>query len=125
MYNVSTYVLTVSTYFLHPGGDLPRRPPLSLLPHSPSPLLVRWPTRIGASGPRLQLRPGSAQPATLQPLDQPQERALPRVPRQQPVDQPAARLDDLARHLDHRGAERGGLHPQERPLLRPVLLRVP
>ena len=50
---------------------------------------------------------------------------LPRVPRQQPVDQPPARPHDLARHLDHRRAERRELHPQQRPLLGLVLGRVP
>src|SRR4051812_15419169 len=107
MYNRSNHIVTAITYLLLPGGARPRRPALYLLPHTPSPLLVRWPTRIGASGPRLQLRHASAQPAALQPLDQPQEGTLPRVPRQQPVDQPAARLDDQAGHLDHRRAERG------------------
>ena len=82
---------------------------------------VRWPVRIGASGPRLQETSASTQPAALQPLHQPQEHPLPRIPRQQPVDQPPAAPHDLARHLDHRRTERRELHPQQRPLLGRVL----
>src|SRR4051794_8835794 len=104
MYNRSNHVFAPITYLLLPRGARPPPPPLYFLPHTPSPPLVRWPTWIGAPGPRLQVRHASAQPAALQPLDQPQEGTLPRVPRQQPVDQPAARLDDLAGHLDHRRA---------------------
>lgn len=45
--------------------------------------------------------------------------AVPPIPRQQPVDQPPAPLHDLARQLDHRGAERPELHPEQLPRLRP------
>ena len=67
----------------------------------------------------------SALPASVQPLDQPQEDALPRVPRQQPVDQPPSTPHDLARHLDERRAVRRELHPQQRSSLLRVLGSVP
>src|SRR3954469_24920244 len=84
------------------------------------PLVCTEPTWTGASGPRLQVSTGSTQPATVQPLHQPQEHTLPRVPRQQPVDGPAGCPHDLAWHLDHRHAEGAELHPQQRTLLRAV-----
>src|SRR5512142_2903213 len=61
------------------------------------PLVGSGPTRTGASGLRLQGLPHS-QPQRLQVLHQPQEHPLPRVPRQQSVDDPASRPDDLTRH---------------------------
>jgi hypothetical protein len=49
-----------------------------------------------------------------------QERAVPGVPRQQPIDQPPAPPHDLAGQLDHRRAERPELHPQQLPPLGPT-----
>src|ERR1019366_1574311 len=98
MLKSSKHLVTAVTYLPLPGVVGPRQASPSFLLHLPPPLLVRWPLWIGASGPRLQVRFASAQPAALQPLDQSQEGPLPRVPRQQPVDQPATALDDLARH---------------------------
>src|ERR1700679_3974183 len=67
----------------------------------------------------------SALPASVQPLDQPQEGALPRVTRQQPVDPPASTPRELARQLDERRAVRRELHPHQRPSLFRVLGAVP
>ncbi len=69
--------------------------------------------------------PLSTQPAPLQPLDQSQEDALPRVPGQHPIKQPAAAPHDLTRHLDECRTVRRELHPQQGPLLSPVLRGVP
>src|SRR5512135_133584 len=91
----------------------------------PPPLVGSEPARTGASGLRLQVTPDSTQPGPMQPLHQPQEHTLPRVPRQQSVDDPPARPHDLARHLDQGHAEGAELHPKQRPLLRTVLLRPP
>jgi hypothetical protein len=44
--------------------------------------------------------PGSAQPSVIEPLREPQEHTLPRVPGQQPIHQPTAAPDDLAGHLE-------------------------
>src|SRR5436305_9843077 len=63
----------------------------------------------------------SAHPAPVQPLDQAEEDALPRVPGQHPVDQLASTPHDLARHLDESRAERRELHPQQGSLLCLVL----
>ena len=71
---------------------------------------IRTPTSVA--------RP-SAQPALVQPLDQSQEDALPRVPGQHPVDQSSSSPHDLTRHLDERRAVRRELHPQQRPSLGP------
>src|SRR5512135_2917840 len=92
---------------------------------TPPPLVSSGPTRTGASRPRLRGATGSTQPGAVQPLHQPEEHPLPRVPRQQAVDEPTGGPDDLARHLDQRHAERRELHPQQRPLLRTVPLRPP
>ena len=124
MYNRCKQVFSSITYLLLPGGLDPGQALPSFLLHPLSPLLVRRPTRIGASGPRLQGASGSAQPAAVQPLHQPQEDPLPGVPRQQPVDQPTSRPHDLARHLDQRRAECRELHPQQRSPLSLVLRRV-
>src|SRR5271165_1525899 len=67
----------------------------------------------------------SAQPALMQPLDQSQEDALPRVPGQHPVNQPSSTPHDLTRHLDERRAERRELHPQQGSFLSLVLHFVP
>src|SRR5208337_1663363 len=125
MYNRSKQVFSSITYLLLPGGLGPRHALPSFLLHSLSPLLVRWPTRIGASGPRLQGCFALAKPAAVQSLNQPQENSLPRVPGEQSVDQSMSRPHDLARHLDHRRAKRRELHPQQRSLLSLVLGRVP
>ena len=125
MYNRYTKVFLSITYLLRLGGLGPGQALPSFLLRSLSPLLVRRPTRIGASGPRLQGCLVLAQPAALQPLNQPQEDSLPGVPGEQSVDQPASRPHDLARHLDHRRAKRRKLHPQQRSLLSLVLGRVP
>src|SRR5271157_4961524 len=69
--------------------------------------------------------PDSVQPATIEPLHQPQEDTLPRIPGQQAIHQTTAPADDLAGHLDHRRTERPKLHPQQRSLLGPMLLSVP
>ena len=112
------------TYLLPPGGCRPRSAsPPTLCSISCSPFLVGWPTWIGASGPRLQGRSASAQPATVQPLHQSQEGPLPRVPRQQAVDQPSTAPHDLAGHPDRGRTERRELHPQQRSFLRLVLGR--
>ena len=95
-------VLNLNTYLLLPGGHDPRLTAPNSPHHRQPPLFARRPTRIGASRPRLQGITPSAQPTALQPLHQPQEHPLPRIPRQQPVDQPTAGPHDLARHLDHR-----------------------
>ena len=124
MYNRSKQVFLSITYLLLPGGPDPRQALPNFLLHLLSPLLVRRPMGIGASRPRLQDDIASAQPAAVQPLHQSQEDPLPRVPRQQPVNQPAARPHDLARHLDQRRAEGRELHPQQRSSLRLVLRRV-
>src|SRR5262249_57554354 len=50
-------------------------------------------------------------------VDLAQEHAVPRVPRQEPVDQPSAVPDDLAGHRDQRRAERPEFHPQQAVLL--------
>ena len=106
-------------------GCRPRQPPPNSLLHILFPFLVGWPTWIGASGPRLQGRSASAQPATVQPLYQSQEGPLPRVPRQQAVDQPSTTSHDLAGHLDRRRTERRELHPQQRSFLGLVFGRMP
>ena len=69
--------------------------------------------------------PDSVQPATIEPLHQPQEDTLPRIPGQQAIHQTAAAADDLAGNLDHCRTERLELHPQQRSLLDPVLPGVP
>src|SRR3954453_4299657 len=106
-----------NTYLLLSGGSGPRLSPSSSLRHPVSPLLVRRSTGIGASRPRLHDRLASAQPATVQPFHQAQEHPLPRVPGQQPEDQPSSAPHDLTRHLDHRRAERRELHPHHRASL--------
>src|SRR3954465_13041566 len=63
----------------------------------------------------------SAQPAPVEPLDQSEEDALPRVPRQHPVNPPSSTPHDLTRHLDERRAVRRELHPQQGSFLRLVL----
>ena len=125
MYNRSKQVFSSIAYLLLPGGPDPRHASPSLLLHPLSPLLVRRPTRIGASGPRLRDPFASAQPAAVQPLYQPKEDSLPRVPGEQSVDQSSSRSHDLAGHLDHRRAKRRELHPQQRSLLGLMLGRVP
>src|SRR5450759_4249074 len=90
MLNAYIYFVFAVTYLLLTGGSDPRHASPCFLLHLSPPLLVRWPLWIGASGPRLQNRLASAQPATLQTLDQSQEGPLPRVPRQQSVDQPVS-----------------------------------
>ena len=70
MHNRSKQVFRPFTYLLLPGGVGPRQASPSFLLHLLSPLLVGWPTRIGASRPRLQDRLTSTQLAALQPLDQ-------------------------------------------------------
>src|SRR5512135_3426071 len=92
-----------STRFLRPRSRCPITTP---------PLVSSEPTRTGASGLRLQRDGPSTQPSTMQPLHQPQEHPLPRIPRQQPVDDPAGTPYDLTRDLDQRHAERAELHPQ-------------
>src|SRR6185437_2241275 len=87
------------------------------------PLIGMGPTRTGASGLRLQVFTGSTQTATVQSLHQPEEYTLPWVPRQEPIHDPSGCPHDLAGDLDHRHTERTELHPQQRTLLRPVLLR--
>ena len=67
----------------------------------------------------------STLPALMQPLYQPEEYPLPRVPRQKPVDQLSSGPHDLARHLDESRAVRRELHPQELPLLFLVFGLVP
>ena len=67
----------------------------------------------------------SAQPGLVQPLDQSQENALPRVPGQHPVNQPSSTAHDLTRHLDESRAERRELHPQQGSFLSLVLRFVP
>src|SRR6202789_3255334 len=64
-------------------------------------------------------------PALMQPVYQPEEYSLPRVPRQKPVDQPSSAPDDLARHLDESRAVCRELHPQERSFLGLVFGLVP
>ena len=44
----------------------------------------------------------STLPALVKPLDQSEEDPLPRIPRQQPINQPPPTPHDLARHLDER-----------------------
>ena len=124
MYKQYNQVLFLITYLLLPGGLDPGQALPSFLLHPLSPLLVRRPTRIGASGPRLQGGNGSAQPAAVQPLHQPQEDPLPWVPRQHSVDQPTSRPHDLARHLNQRSAECREFHPQQRSSLRFMFRRV-
>src|SRR5262245_17120612 len=114
-------ILKLDTHLLPPGEAPPRADcPSSPLP-SPTPSLrsadradrgIRTPTSS----------PPSSQPAAPEPLHQPQQRTLPRVPHQQPIDQPPAAPHHLARQLDHRGAERRELHPQPTPPLGPVRL---
>src|SRR5271166_3376767 len=117
------YMLYLTAYLPPHGLAAPPTPPNSLL-HTLVPFLVGWLRWIGASRPRLQVCLASAQPAALQPLDQPEKHSLPWVPGQQPVDQASSRPHDLARHLDDRGTERRELHPQQRPLLGFVLGRM-
>src|SRR5512135_1120457 len=76
------------------------------------PLVGSGPTRTGASGLRLQVTPDSTQPGPVQPLHQPQEHPLPRVPRHEPSDDPPTRPHDLTWHLDPRHTERRELQPQ-------------
>src|SRR3954449_3179101 len=57
----------------------------------------------GIRTPTSRVRP-STQPAAVQPFHQSQEYPLPRVPRQQAIDQPAAAPHDLTGHLDQRRA---------------------
>src|SRR5450759_153857 len=125
MYKSSKQAFYPYTYLLLPGGFDPRHSLSNSLCHRRSPLLAGRPTRIGASGPRLQGRSVLAQPATVQPLDQSQEDPLPRVPRQQAVDQPSPTSHDLAGHLDHRRTERRELHPQQQSFLGLVFGRMP
>ena len=66
-----------------------------------------------------------AQPALVQPLDQSEEDSLPRVPGQQPVDQPSSAPHDLAWHLDESRTERREFHPQELSFLVLVFRLVP
>src|SRR5271156_2596777 len=77
---------------------------------------IRTPTSV--AGP-------SAQPALVQPLDQSQEDALPRVPGQHPVNQPTSTPHDLSRHLDESRAVRRELHPQQGSFFSLVLRFVP
>src|SRR3954453_17730944 len=77
---------------------------------------VRTPTSV--AGP-------SAQPARVQPLDQSEEYALPRVPGQHPVNQSSSTPHDLTRHLDESRAVRRELHPQQGSFLSLVLRFVP
>src|SRR5512135_3761605 len=90
-----------------PVSRFPPARPQSLI--TPPPLIGSEPTRTGASGLRLQLTLDSTQPGPVQALHQPQEHTPPRVPRQEPVDDPPTRPHDLTRHLDQRHAERGEL----------------
>src|SRR4051794_27078500 len=99
-----------NTYLLLPGGSDLCLSPSNSLSHLVSPLLVRRPTWIGASRPRLLDRLASTQPATVQPFHQAQEHPLPRVPGLQPEDQSSSAPHDLTRQLDHRRAERRELH---------------
>src|SRR5258708_40043628 len=67
----------------------------------------------------------SAQPAPVQPLDQSEEDALPRIPGQHPVKQSSSAPHDLTRHLDERRTVRRELHPQQGSFLSLVLRFVP
>ncbi len=113
------------TYLLPFGGFGPVLPSRISLEHDTPAFFVRWPTGIGASGPRLQLSIGSTLPALMKPLDQSEEDALPWIPRQQPINQPPSRPHDLAWHLDERRAVRRELHPQQRSFFRLVFGPVP
>src|SRR5512135_3605633 len=68
MYSLYNRVCDLDTYLLLPGGPGPRPSASNPLRHHPPPLAARRPTRIGASGPRLQAPLASAQPAAVQPL---------------------------------------------------------
>ena len=126
MYNLCNQLHRIETYLLQLGGDL-------------APVAASNPV-FGIATPRLRLSKAhtdrgirtptssshaSTQPACVQPLDQPEEHTLPRIPRQQPVDQPPPRPDYLAWHLDECRAVRRELHPQQRPPLRLMAGAVP
>src|SRR5271170_7207092 len=97
--------------FISPHASLPSRRSAASRDRG-----IRTPTSLA--------RP-SALPASMQPFDQPQERPLPRIPGQHPVDQPSSAPHDLTRHLDERRAVRRELHPQQSSFLSLVLRFVP
>lgn len=79
----------------------------------------------GHPDPDFMLQDLSAQPAAMQVLHQAEEGSLPRIPGQQPVDQPATALHDLARHLDKGCAKRRKVHPHQLGFLCRVFGGVP
>src|SRR5258708_5324545 len=77
---------------------------------------------VAAAG-RSVRTPTSRLPAsTAQDVEQAEEGGLPRVPRQQPIHQPSARADDLARQPQERIHKRLELYRQDRLLLRALPL---
>src|SRR5262249_34167134 len=97
-----------------PARRRPATPAPHPLYHRRPPSLRRRPRGDGAPRPPPSPPPPS-HPPPREPPPQPQQRTLPRVPRQQPIDQPPAAPHHLARQLDPRGAERRELHPQPTP----------
>ena len=55
-------------------------------------------------------------------IQQAEEDVLPRIPRQQPINDPPSRRENLRRNSHHRLPKRGEVHPQQLPLLLPMLL---
>src|SRR5215472_15394959 len=125
MYKLCNYFRYIETYLLLCGAADPRLTGPNPSFTSPTPFLrsmaatdrgIRTPTSVSNL---------STQPACVQPLDQPEEHPLPRVPRQEAVNQLAAGPDELARHPQERLAVGRELHPQQRAPLRLVLGTVP
>ena len=55
-------------------------------------------------------------------IEQAEEHMLPGIPRQQPIDDPPSRREDLRRNPHHRLPKRAEVHPQQFPFLLPTLL---
>ena len=80
MYNLCDHIQDLEAYFLLLGVLAPSCRLEFRSNIANYPFLSGWPTRIGASGPRLRGTRHLAEPTRLQPLDQSEEGPLPWVP---------------------------------------------
>src|SRR5262245_40877846 len=125
MYKLCNYLRYIETYLLLCGAACPRLSwPNSSSPSTTPVLRSMAHTDRGIRTPTSVANP-STQLACVQPLHQSEEHPLPGIPRQKPVDQAAARPDELARHPEERLTIGRELHPQQRAPLRLVLGTVP
>ena len=118
MYKLYNYFSHIETYLLRRAA----RPRLAARIPVPITHTLSWfdgPRRSGHPDPDFRVEPVNTA-GMVQPLDQPQQRPLPRVPRQEPVDQPVARPHELARHPEECLARGRELHPQQPSPLRHV-----